>query len=160
MRSPIHPARFGSLALVALAAACSSSTVDVDVEPEVIEELTFAASLDIDLAEYTLVESTGIYVKDLVEGTGVQAQTQSLVEVDYKAWLADGTLIYQGIRQWQFGNFDQPLGMEYGILFLQEGAVRRMIVPPALGWGLTGSSDGRVPPGAVVIFEVELLEAI
>ncbi|HET9947644.1 MAG TPA: FKBP-type peptidyl-prolyl cis-trans isomerase [Longimicrobiales bacterium] len=34
------------------------------------------------------------------------------------------------------------------------GGTRRMIVPPELGYGEQGS--GPIPPGAVMVFEVEL----
>ena len=159
MRSLKLVSRATALIALATGAACTSTTVEVNVDPQVIEEVTFAESLDIDLAEYTRLESSGIYVKDLVDGTGAELQTQSVGEVDYKAWLVDGTLVYEGVRTWQFGNFEQPLGMEYGALFLREGAVRRMIVPPALAWGDFGTPDGRVPPGAIVVFEVEVLGA-
>ena len=136
--------------------SCSSSSLETDVESQVIETVTFAPSLGIDLSEYTRLPSSGIYTLDIVEGTGQQLVTQDFATVRYTAWLTDGTVVYQGPRSWQLGNFEQPLGMEYGSLFMRIGGVRRLIVPPSLAWGDFGSDDGRVPPGAVVIFEVEL----
>lgn len=148
------------VALSVLLTSCSSTTVEVNVESQVIEELTFAPSLGIDLSTYTRLASSGIYIKDLVEGGGDQLIPQDFATVEYKAWLYDGTLIYEGERSWQLGNFEQPLGFEYGALFMRVGGVRRMIVPPALGWGDTGSPDGKVPPGWVLIYEVRLLETV
>lgn len=159
--TPIRALVRGALpAAVLLSAACSSTTIEIDVDPQVIEELTFAPSLGIDLADYTRLESSGIYIRDFQEGEGDPVLPQDQVTVEYQAWLADGTLVYEGERTWQFGNFEQPLGMEYGTLHMRVGGVRRMIVPPALAWGDFGSADGRVPPGAVVIFEVEVLERV
>ncbi len=148
-----------ALALTALAAVgCNSTTVEVTATSQVIEELTFAASLGIDLATFEKLPSSGIYMKDLVVGTGARVNAQSFVKSTYKAWLANGTLVYDGERTWQLGNFEQPLGYEYGIQHAYEGGVRKLIVPPALAWGDYGSGDGRVPPGAVVIFEITLVE--
>ncbi len=159
MSSSIVLARGGALLLCCAAlASCSSSSVETNVEGETIETVTYAPSLGIDLSEYT--QLSGVYFKDIVEGTGQQLVTQDFATIEYTAWLADGTVVYQGPRSWQLGNFDQPLGLEYGSLFMRIGGVRRILVPPALAWGEFGSDDGRVPPGAVLVFEVELKEIV
>lgn len=149
--------RSAPLLALLLLPACSSTTVEIEVDSQVIEELTFAPSLGIDLSTYERLPSSGIYIKDLMEGAGEILQPQDLATVEYKGWLYDGTLVYDASRTWQLGNFEQPLGMEYGSLFMKVGGTRRMIVPPALGWGDLGSPDGRVPPGFVVVFEVTLV---
>ncbi|MEQ8330935.1 MAG: FKBP-type peptidyl-prolyl cis-trans isomerase [Longimicrobiales bacterium] len=141
-----------------LAAACSSEPSGPSVEPQVIEEVQFAASLGIDLNEFEKLPSSGIYIKDLIVGQGEQLIPQDLATIEYTMWLADGRKIFEGRRTWQLGNFEQPLGLEYGSLFMRVGGVRRMIVPPAIGWGDQGSPDGLVPPGAILIFEVELTD--
>lgn len=140
------------------AAGCSSEPSGPVVEFQVIEEVQFAASLGIDLTEYERLSSSGIYIKDLIVGQGRQLIPQDLATIEYTLWLADGRKIFEGRRTWQLGNFEQPLGLEYGSLFMRVGGVRRMIVPPAIGWAEEGSPDGLVPPGAVLVFEVELVD--
>jgi FKBP-type peptidyl-prolyl cis-trans isomerase len=41
---------------------------------------------------------------------------------------------------------------------MRQGEKRQLIIPPALGFGSKGSQDGRIPPNAVLIFEVELVK--
>ena len=53
------------------------------------------------------------------------------------------------------------LGMADGIVGMQPGATRRIIVPPERGFGAKGITEKNgtvvVPPGATLVFDVELL---
>ena len=49
-------------------------------------------------------------------------------------------------------------GLEEGVSGMKVGGKRKLIVPPALGYGASGRSDGSVPPGAELTFEVELVK--
>jgi hypothetical protein len=40
---------------------------------------------------------------------------------------------------------------------MKEGSIYKIFVPPALGWGDQGI-PGRVAPGSVVVFEIELIK--
>lgn len=48
-------------------------------------------------------------------------------------------------------------GWNEGLKGIAAGERRRLIVPPALGWGDRGAGRGVIPPGATVIFDVECL---
>lgn len=150
------PLRAGTLVLAALAAACSSIEVSTpDVEFEVIEEVTFDPSLEIDLEQMTKLPS-GVYIQDLVEGEGDALANGSWANVNYSGWLRTGFLFGTGMYQYLVGANQTIPGFEQGMLGMKAGGVRKIIVPPELGYGAVVFDV--IPPGSVLVFEVELTE--
>ncbi|MDX1493698.1 MAG: FKBP-type peptidyl-prolyl cis-trans isomerase [Longimicrobiales bacterium] len=120
---------------------------------QVIEETEFAASLGIDLS--TMEElPTGVYIQDIELGTGDEAMLGDVVNVDYIGWLADGTEFNN------FTDFDFSLdgvipGFRDGIVGMQAGGTRKMVVPPDQAYGSAGNGT-LIPPGAILVFQVTL----
>lgn len=50
-------------------------------------------------------------------------------------------------------------GLQEGIQLMGEGSRFRFWVPPELGWGRKGTSN-KIPPNAVLFFDIRLLEII
>ena len=48
---------------------------------------------------------------------------------------------------------------EEGLLGMRVGGRRRLVVPPALGYGARGAGDV-IPPNAVLVFEMEMLSVL
>jgi FKBP-type peptidyl-prolyl cis-trans isomerase len=119
-----------------------------------IEKTTFAASLQVDLAASTKLPS-GMYVRDLVVGTGVALKAGDRVSLRYTGWLADGTQFDSNqVAGFPFtvGAGQVIPGWDLGTPGLQSGGTRQLIIPPELGYGADGS--GPIPPNAVLVFNV------
>ena len=105
-------------------------------------------------------------ISELRAGTGAEAVSGKTVSVNYAVWLFSasaaenkGTLIDSSVGRaplsFTLGTNAVVPGFEQGVTGMKVGAVRRLIVPPALAYGTTGSQS--VPPNANLVFEVELL---
>ena len=122
--------------------------------PGEIEEVAFAASLGIDLAAMTRTAS-GLYYEDIETGAGEPAVPGDEVRVAYVGWLVDGSQFDDGEFSFLLGAGQVVAGFDEGVEGMRVGGVRRIIIPPALGYGSQGS--GPVPPNAIMIFRISLL---
>ncbi len=48
-------------------------------------------------------------------------------------------------------------GVDQGIRGMRVGGKRRLYIPSSLAYGPLGTADGRIPPNAAIVFEIELL---
>lgn len=123
-------------------------------------QLTFAPALNVKLDSAELRPS-GLYVHELVEGTGAVADSMSTVEVHYTGWLADGTKFDSSREQPNGYRFTVGIGQvigawDEGIRGMRVGGKRQLIVPPKLGYGDIGMPPD-IPRMASLVFEVELM---
>lgn len=121
----------------------------------------FAESLGIELADMQQTPS-GLYIQDLVEGRGLAARSGHVVVVHYTGWLPNGEEFDSTrageARSFQLGaRRDVITGWEEGVAGMRIGGVRRLVVPPHLGYGARGV-PGAIPPNATLVFEFELLD--
>jgi len=84
------------------------------------------------------------------------------VTVHYTGWLTDGSMFDSSLSRGE--PFVFPLGAgrvirgwDEGVAGMRVGGRRQLIIPAALAYGNRGAG-GIIPPGATLIFEVELLE--
>lgn len=142
----------GGTAAVAIMAVVACG--DDMTGPQAIEDAEFASSLGIDLANFTRT-SSGLYYEDIAEGSGEPAAAGNEVEVAYTGWLTDGTEFDRGAFSFTLGAGQVVRGFDEGVTGMRVGGTRRIIIPPALGYGSQGS--GPVPPDAIMIFRIEVL---
>jgi FKBP-type peptidyl-prolyl cis-trans isomerase len=145
------------LATILLLGACRAKAgAPVAGSPE---SLSYAKELGVDLSSMEKRPS-GLYVKDIAVGTGAEAVPGSTVEVHYTGRLVDG-------KQFDSSRGGEPLsfaigqgmviaGWDEGIAGMKVGGKRLLVFPPALGYGDAGTG-GVIPPGATLVFDVELL---
>lgn len=148
---------FGALAVVS---GCGDGPTEPEVEFQVIEETSFAPSLGIDLPSMTRLQS-GVYVQDLVVGTGPAAELGNVVTLNLTGWLSDGSEWTRTTENLFLGNSPTIAGLEDAILLMPQGGVRLAVIPPHRAYGglprLDSSGNVLVPAGAIVVFEIELV---
>lgn len=107
----------------------------------------------------------GTRVTEVAAGTGAIAEPGRAVQVHYTGWLyVDGG---KGTKFDSSRDRGQPfvftlgvgqviLGWDEGVAGMKVGGKRTLIVPPGAGYGENGAG-GVIPPGATLMFDVELL---
>jgi FKBP-type peptidyl-prolyl cis-trans isomerase FkpA len=103
---------------------------------------------------------TGFWYGILSEGSGDNIVNGKLVTIDYTLSLLDGQLCYSskelGPKEFVVGKGNVESGLEQAILLLKKGTKARIIIPPYLGYGLTGDSK-KIPARAILVYEIEVL---
>lgn len=123
------------------------------------EKVAFAPSLNVELGAMQRLPS-GVYVRDLRVGEGEPARAGREVAVHFVGWLPDGTQ-FDALTQpappvaFRLGEGRVIRGWDEGLAGMRPGGQRMLVVPPALGYGRQGT--GRIPPGAVLVFVVDMV---
>ena len=106
------------------------------------------------------ITAGGVWWRDSLSGTGPTVGPDSTLEIDYSAWLPDGTKIdstYDRGLPEEFPLAEAPVaGWREGLLGMRAGGTRILIVPSALAFGSQGI-EGLVPPDMDLRFEIQLL---
>ena len=110
----------------------------------------------------------GLKIIDLKVGTGAGAKVGENAEVQYTGWLTDCT-IFDSSRNpgrapftFQLGKSQVIAGWDEGVVGMQVGGKRKLIIPSELAYGTAGQTDQTsgatiIPPNATLIFDIELL---
>jgi FKBP-type peptidyl-prolyl cis-trans isomerase len=105
---------------------------------------------------------------DVVKGTGEGISLGQVAVVHYTGWLFDPAAPEQkGTKFDSSRDRGEPFkfaigagqvirGWDEGVQGMQPGGQRRLVVPPDFGYGDRGAG-GVIPPGATLVFDVELL---
>jgi FKBP-type peptidyl-prolyl cis-trans isomerase len=145
-----------ALPLLAAAGACSSGRPTEPITR--VEETTFAPALNVDLAQSTALPS-GVYTRDLTVGEGAAVTARSNVTAHYTLWLSNGQQIEKSPEgrpiQFTLGQGEAIPGFEIGLVGMQPGGRRQILIPPGYAYGARG--NGPIPGFAVIVFEVEML---
>jgi len=137
------------------------TTLVVEVELLDIMPGAPAAPTEVDEDDYTTTES-GLKYYDFEEGTGDTPETGQQVVVHYTGWLEDGTKFDSSLDRgtpfpFTLGVGQVIPGWDEGVATMKVGGKRQLVIPADLAYGDDGAG-GTIPPGATLIFEIELLE--
>ena len=161
------------MTLVALASAafitgCSAEyteSLPVTEAPKSATDATAVAPATLDNEEMEIMP--GLTKKKLKNGYGREAVAGDYVSVHYTGWLYDesaedgrGAKFDSSVDRGQ--EFQFPLGAgrvikgwDEGVAGMLIGEIRELKIAPDMGYGERGAGDV-IPPGATLIFEVEL----
>ena len=138
-------------------AAGSSGTQPAAAQQDLSEigHTVFDPSLGIHLDSMSR-RASGLYVQDLVTGTGAVATRGRSVVVHYTGWLPNGKQFETSEITVTLGSNKTIRAWEEGLLGMRVGGKRRLVVPPNLGYGNRAAGDV-IPANSVLIFEMEAL---
>jgi peptidylprolyl isomerase len=111
--------------------------------------------------EQVIETASGLGYVEIAEGAGVQPKTGDSVSVHYTGWLKSGQK-FDSSRdrgeplEFKVGRGQVIKGWDEGVGSMKVGGKRKLIIPAHLGYGDRGAA-GVIPPGATLIFEVELV---
>jgi len=106
---------------------------------------------------------------DLAPGTGAEIKSGQTALVHYTGWLYDvaapehkGKKFDSSVDRNEPFEFPVGAGMvirgwDEGVVGMKVGGKRRLVIPPEMGYGARGAG-GVIPPGATLVFDVELVE--
>jgi FKBP-type peptidyl-prolyl cis-trans isomerase FkpA len=105
-------------------------------------------------------ESGMIYVATH-EGSGPSPAATDKVKVHYRGTLMDGKEFDSSYSRGQAAEFPLDKVIKCwteGVQKMKTGGKAKLVCPPRLAYGESGAGAGLIPPNAVLVFDVELLE--
>ncbi|GEM_PF-524433 len=105
-----------------------------------------------------------MFVEDLVVGDGPPVEAGDYIAVHYVGTLADGT-VFDSSRErdkafeFTLGAGEVISGWDQGLIGMNVGGIRRLVIPPELAYGPAGVPP-TIPANATLTFEVELIDII
>lgn len=97
---------------------------------------------------------------DVRVGTGTQATTGSRVTVNYAGYLYSATAAENKGTRFDAGTLPFTVGagvitgFSQGVVGMRVGGLRRVIIPPSLGYG--SQANGSIPANSTLVFDIEL----
>jgi FKBP-type peptidyl-prolyl cis-trans isomerase len=107
---------------------------------------------------------------EITPGNGAEIKSGQNALVHYTGWLFDAAAPENKGAKFDSSldrnePFEFPVGggmvipgWDQGVAGMKVGGKRRLVIPPELGYGARGAGGGLIPPGATLVFDVELVE--
>jgi FKBP-type peptidyl-prolyl cis-trans isomerase len=148
--APINFSKYVLLTCIALSAACSGKS---EAPPGAAPSSSPVTSLQ----KVTLKPGSGAAIGSgqiaVVQYTGWLYEAGA---ADHKGKQFDSSLTRREPFKFPLGTGSVIKGWDQGVLDMKIGESRRLIIPPDLAYG-DGGAGGVIPPGATLVFDVELV---
>jgi peptidylprolyl isomerase len=153
-------------AALAVSAVALSGCLDVDNPIAPAAGCTLTAGPLQDVAGDTLSGQEGLKYIERTVGTGDTAQNGSSVDVCYVGRFTNGQAFDAGQipssgDELVIGQANLITGFDRGLVDLKVGGIRRLILPPELGYGNVDVKDQAgnviIPANSTLVFDVQLL---
>ncbi|MDG2342862.1 MAG: FKBP-type peptidyl-prolyl cis-trans isomerase [Cytophagales bacterium] len=128
-------------------------------------------SIDLELIENYLKDNnidatkaeSGLHYVINKKGNGDNAAPGDNVTVHYTGMLLNGEVFDSSVERdqpfkFQLGQGSVIRGWDEGITYFNKGAIGTIYIPSSLGYGPSGAGGGVIPPNAVLIFDIEVLD--
>ncbi len=172
---PINPLQTGIAVALALGVigiffvfpSLSPFTSSIATQPAATDTTTITNDQSAPATTTTTMPITDngqLQITDEVVGTGATAAAGDTVTVKYVGSFTNGTVFDASASHQETANgFSVVLGAGHvikgwdeGLIGMREGGTRRLVVPPALGYG--PNDYGPIPGNSTLVFEVELVK--
>jgi FKBP-type peptidyl-prolyl cis-trans isomerase FkpA len=112
---------------------------------------------------------TTLEITDVKTGTGPAIAAGQTAVVHYTGWLYspkahdhkgkkfDSSRDRNDPFSFRVGGGEVIGGWDQGVVGMQVGGQRRLVIPPSLGYGARGAG-GVIPPNATLLFDIELMK--
>jgi FKBP-type peptidyl-prolyl cis-trans isomerase len=107
---------------------------------------------------------------EIAPGDGAEIKSGQTALVHYTGWLYDASAMENKGKKFDSSvDRDEPFefpvgagmvikGWDDGVVGMKVGSKRRLVIPSDMGYGARGAAGGLIPPGATLVFDVELVE--
>lgn len=105
---------------------------------------------------------SGLRYQEVAKGEGAEASAGRTASVHYTGWLPNGEKFDSSRDRnepfsFALGAGQVIAGWDEGVAGMKVGGRRKLVIPASLGYGTAGAPPD-IPPGATLVFDVELLD--
>lgn len=100
---------------------------------------------------------------DVRVGTGAEANTGRVVSVNYAGYNYSATAAENKGTRFDAGSFSFTVGtgvipgFSQGVIGMRVGGLRRVVIPPNLGYGNNPPAGSGIPANGTLVFDIELV---
>lgn len=136
---------------------------------ELNKELAVREQIDIKLyldrhPNWNMTETgSGLYFYKYENGSGEEAKSRRLVQVQFEIQLLDGTTCYKTdsdeVEEFKIDHSHVESGVQEAIKLMREGDKAKLIIPSHLAHGLTGDYN-KIPPLTTLVVDLQLYKIV